>query len=111
MFALLPFWVLNLLCDKVQGVPAGVGEQSRIEGQGDGTRVARGALERVFEALCFSCGWESKAHLSAYTPADYQRISRPSVYCLGPTSGHLQDSHDDDEEERQEFSVGENVLN
>lgn len=27
-FASLPLWVLNLLCDKIQGVPAGVGEQS-----------------------------------------------------------------------------------
>lgn len=41
----LPLWVLDLLSDKVQSVPAGVGEESRVERQGDVARICGRALE------------------------------------------------------------------
>lgn len=44
-------------------------------------------------------------------PAPSREFSGLRFSRLKPTNGQLQDSYDDDEEERQEFSVGENVLN
>lgn len=47
----LPLWILNLLRDKVERIPARVGEQGRVEGQGDGPWFCGGALEWALEAL------------------------------------------------------------
>lgn len=46
-----PLWVLDLLCDKVEGVPSRVGEQSRVQSQSDVSRILRGALEQALEVL------------------------------------------------------------
>lgn len=40
-----PLWVLDLLCDKVEGVPSRVGEQSRIQSQSDGSWISRWAIK------------------------------------------------------------------
>lgn len=37
----LPFWVFDLLCNKVEGVPAGVGEEGGVERQCNVTRIRR----------------------------------------------------------------------
>lgn len=41
----LPFRVFNLLSHKVEGVPAGIGEESRVERQRNITRICRRSLE------------------------------------------------------------------
>lgn len=46
-----PLWVLDLLCDKVQGVPSRVGEQSRVQSQSDVSWIVRGAVEHALEVL------------------------------------------------------------
>lgn len=46
-----PLWVLDLLCDKVQGVPSRVGEQSRVQSQSDVSWVVRGSVEHALEVL------------------------------------------------------------
>lgn len=46
-----PLWVFNLLGDKVESVPAGVGEQSRVQGQSNVSRVLRGAFKEALEVL------------------------------------------------------------
>jgi len=40
-----PFRVLDLLSDEVEGVPAGVGEEGRVQGQSDVPGVGGGTLE------------------------------------------------------------------
>ena len=46
-----PLWVLDLLCDEVERVPAGVGVEGRVEGQRYVSWVQFGALERVVKVL------------------------------------------------------------
>lgn len=53
-----PLWVLDLLCDKVEGVPSGVGEQSGVQSQSNVTRILRGAIEQALEVLCLA--WKTQ---------------------------------------------------
>lgn len=65
MDMLPPLRVLDLLSNKVERVPARVGEQSWIKSQGNAARLRGGTLEWIIEVLCFSCGahkevWETQ---------------------------------------------------
>lgn len=53
-----PLGVLDLLCDKVEGVPSGVGEQSRVQSQSNVSWVLRGAIEQALEVL--SVTWKHR---------------------------------------------------
>lgn len=57
-----PLWVLDLLCDKVEGVPSGVGEQSRVQSQCNVAWILRGAIKQALEVLCLA--WIT--HLLSY---------------------------------------------
>lgn len=64
---LTPLRILDLLSNKVERVPARVGEQSWIKSQGNAARLRGGTLEWIIEVLCFSCGahkevWENDKH-------------------------------------------------
>lgn len=47
-----PLWVLDFLSDEVQGVPARVGEQGGVQGQGDVSGVTRRPLEETLKVFC-----------------------------------------------------------
>lgn len=50
----LPFRVFNLLSHKVEGVPAGIREESRVERQRNITRICRRSLEGWFKVGCIT---------------------------------------------------------
>ena len=54
-----PFRVLDLLGHKVEGVPARVGEQGGVEGQGDIPWVCGGTLERGLKVGCVAWWWHN----------------------------------------------------
>lgn len=47
----VPLWVLDLLRNEVECVPAGVGVEGGVKGQGHVTGVQLGAFERVLKVL------------------------------------------------------------
>lgn len=46
-----PLWVLDLLGDEVECIPARVGVQSRVECQGHVPRVQLGVFERILKVV------------------------------------------------------------
>lgn len=53
-----PLWILDFLCDKVEGVPSRVGEQSWVQSQSDGSRILRRTLKHIFKVLCVT--WKTQ---------------------------------------------------
>ena len=53
-----PLWIFDLLCDKVERVPSGVGEQSRVQGQSEVSWILRGASEHALKVL--SVAWKTE---------------------------------------------------
>lgn len=52
---LVPLWVFDLLCDEVEGVPARIGIQSRMESLSHTTGVQLGSFKRIFKVLIKTC--------------------------------------------------------
>lgn len=150
---LTPLRVLDLLSNKVERVPARVGEQSRIKSESNAARLRGGTLEWIIKVLCFSCGahevWGTEkenykieqyikhrvfsnnktcvgatwATIKNYFLVHYFLISIPLIYGDKSTKNfsipskhlftmnYLDDAHCDDEEQRHDLGVGENILN
>lgn len=49
-----PLWILDFLRDKVQSVPARVGEQGGVQSQGYVSQVMRRPLEETFKVFCIT---------------------------------------------------------
>lgn len=114
-----PLWVLDLLCDKVEGVPSGVGEQSRVQSQCNVAWILRGAIKQALEVLCLA--WIT--HLLSYygitvswSPYSYFKqqyiIWRSSFKAStgSSTLSNLDQASDDDGDKSEDFGVGEEVL-
>lgn len=52
----IPLRAFDLLRDKVKGVPAGVGEECRIQRQGDVARIGARSLEGRLKVVSVTCG-------------------------------------------------------
>lgn len=56
-----PLWVFDLLCDEVERVPSGVGEQSGVQSQSDVSWVLRGAVKHTIKVLGVT--WKMKIYI------------------------------------------------
>lgn len=54
----LPFWVFDLFCYKIKGVPTWVREEGRVEGKREVSHIPRGTLKGILKVLSVSCGAE-----------------------------------------------------
>lgn len=111
-----PLWVFNLLGDKVESVPAGVGEQSRVQGQSNVSRVLRGAFKEALEVL--SVTWWTKKTILPGLDTSTPPLTH-TLWCSEETEGfteglrtlsNLQQAGDNDGDEGNDFGVGEEVL-
>lgn len=55
LFQSRPFWIHNLLRDKVKRVPAGVGKQCRVESKSNASSLHGGTFKWVLKVLGLAC--------------------------------------------------------
>lgn len=101
-----PLRVLDLLRDEVEGVPSRVGEQRRVQGQCDVSRVLRGAHKQVLKVV--RVAWKHTRAIN--TKIGGVGTTAEKRWRRVRTLSDLHQAGHDDGDEGDDFGVGEEVL-